>query len=144
MGQLKVNTDSRAKDLLKSYPSTPQKKLLALRKILIEAAQEIEGLDDLEETLRWGELSYIAKHGSTIRIDWKEKNPMQYAIYFKCTSQLIPTFKDIFGTSFKYEGRRAIVFGMNERIPKLKLKKCIKSALQYHKVKHLPDLGLKL
>ena len=43
-------------------------------------------LKELEETLKWGEPSYLVKKGSTIRMDWKSKAPNQYAMYFKCTN----------------------------------------------------------
>ena len=75
-------------------------------------------------------------------MDWKSKTPKQYALYFKCSSRLVETFKIIFPDSFTYEGKREIVFQLDEEIPKEKLKHCIKSALLYHKVKHLPTLGI--
>jgi len=96
----------------------------------------------MEETLKWGEPSYLVKGGSTIRIDWKLKTPNQYAMYFKCTSALVPTFRMVYKGLFTFEGSRAITFQMDERIPKKELKSCIKAALRYHKVKHLPTLGI--
>lgn len=115
----------------------------ALRKLVLEAASEMEGLTSLEETLKWGEPSYLAKNGSTLRMDWKEKKPDQYALYFKCTSKLVETFKEVFHDQFTYEGNRAIVFKLDHPIPERELKECIKAALGYHKVKHLPRLGIK-
>ncbi len=84
----------------------------------------------------------LTKYGSTLRIDWKEKTPNQYAMYFKCTSQLVPTIKAEFGDLFKYENTRAILFNLDEIIPEDELKICISLALNYHKVKNLPKLGL--
>jgi len=95
----------------------------------------------MEETLKWGEPSYFVKKGSTIRIDWKSKAPNQYAIYFKCTSSLVETFKTIFGDLFKYEKTRAIVFELDEEVPTEELKICIGMALQYHNLKYKPLLG---
>lgn len=124
------------------YPNEVRIKLENLRDIIIETANDIEGLTHLEETLKWGEPSYLTKHGSTIRIDWKAKNPNQYAIYFKCTSRLVETFKLIFKNTFKFEGKRAIIFQLEDEIHIEELKHCINAALTYHKVKHLPALGL--
>ena len=76
-------------------------------------------------------------------MDWKSKKPDQYAIYFKCTSKLVPTFKQLFWDDFKFEGDRAMVFDLDEELPSHELKKCIKAALTYHQVKHLPDLNIK-
>ena len=95
----------------------------------------------LEETLKWGEPSYLTKHGSTLRMDWKAKTPNQYAMYFKCTSRLVEAFKVIFSDTFQFEGKRAIAFQLNQKIPVDKLKQCIAMTLTYHKVKHLPLLG---
>lgn len=96
----------------------------------------------MEETLKWGEPSYLVKKGSTIRIDWKSKAPNQYAIYFKCTSSLVETFKVIFGDLFKYEKTRAIVFELDEQVVATEeLKICIAMALQYHNLKNKLLLG---
>ena len=113
-----------------------------LRKLILESAEELEEVKEIEETLKWNEPSYIAKHGSTIRIDWKNKQPDQYAIYFKCTSKLVPTFKMVFNDKFNFEGDRAIIFSLNDKLPEAELKKCISAGLTYHKVKHLPLLGI--
>ena len=115
--------------------------MLRLRDLVLETASEIEGIEALEETLKWGEPSYLTKHGSTLRMDWKAKKPKQYALYFKCTSQLVPTFRTLFDDSFTYEANRAIVFKLNEMIPEEQVRQCIKMTLTYHKIKHLPLLG---
>jgi len=132
------------KVVIKKHPDIPQKfesyskeiraKLLNLRRLILACAEESE-ISQIEETLKWGEPSYIAKKGSTIRIDWKSKTPDQYAIYFKCTSKLVPTFRKRFGDTFNFEKNRAILFGMEEEIPVHELKSCIRMALQYHVIK---------
>jgi hypothetical protein len=75
-------------------------------------------------------------------MDWKSKTPDQYALYFKCTSRLVETFREVFGDLFQYEGNRAIVFHLDQNIPVPELKSCIKATLTYHKVKHLHRLGI--
>ncbi len=124
------------------YPVTVKSKLLKLRKLVIETAQETVEINALEETLKWGEPSYLTKIGSTVRMDWKQKTPNQYALYFKCTSRLVETFKTVYKNTFCFEGKRAIVFQLKDDLPEKELKQCIKAALTYHKIKHLPDLGL--
>jgi len=96
----------------------------------------------LEETLKWGEPSFVTKNGSTLRMDWKEKMPNQYAMYFQCTSRLVDTFRLVFDDKFQFEGKRAIVFQLNRKIPESELKECIKASLTYHKVKGLITLGI--
>ena len=120
-----------------------RRKLEVLRKLIIETANEIEHIKEIEETLKWGEPSYLVKKGSTIRIDWKEKNPNQYGIYFKCTSKLVHTFRKVYGDLFRYEKNRAILFKLNDNLPTNELKNCISAALKYHLIKEKEHLGLK-
>lgn len=115
---------------------------MALRELIIRTAEQIQGLEVIEETLKWGEPSYLAKQGSTIRMDWKPRNPDHYALYFKCTSLLVESFKKRFPTTFQYEGNRAILLSLDENLPVDEIGLCIETALLYHKVKHLPLLGL--
>lgn len=138
---MNLTTNPKTIEVFENYPDSVRSQMEQLRELILEAASEIDGLEDLEETLKWGEPSYLTKHGSTVRMDWKEKNPDQYAMYFKCTSKLVPTFKKLYQDTFTFEGDRAIVFKLNQKIPKNELKHCIKLALTYHKVKHLPLLG---
>jgi hypothetical protein len=142
MENLLIDTNPKVEVVFNNYPKLVRKKLLDLRLLILETAKEIEQISNLEETLKWGEPSFLVKGGSTIRIDWKKKKPEQYAIYFKCTSLLVPTFKMVYGNIFRFEGDRAIIFKMEDSIPRSELKKCIKAALLYHKVKYLPGLGI--
>ena len=139
---LEINTNPEFELIFNNYPNPVKNKLFALRALIIEVANQIEGLTKLEETLKWGEPSFHTKNGSTIRIDWKKSKPNQYAMYFQCTSRLVPTFKMIYNNTFRFEGSRALIFQIENDIPKDELKKCIKIALTYHKVKHLPALGM--
>ncbi|MEL6534122.1 MAG: DUF1801 domain-containing protein [Bacteroidota bacterium] len=139
---LEVTSHPEVALVIDKYPDAVQAKLDELRALVLEAAEELEEVSKVEETLKWGEPSFLTKHGSTIRMDWKEKTPDQYALYFQCTSLLVPSFRAAFPEVFKFEGNRAVVFGMDEELPREPLKKCIQAGLRYHKVKHLPQLGL--
>ncbi|MBL4593554.1 MAG: DUF1801 domain-containing protein [Flavobacteriales bacterium] len=142
MKNLEIKTNPAVEIVFANYPDSVRNNMLALRGLVIETAEEIDEITNLEETLKWGEPSYLTKNGSTIRMDWKSKFPNQYAMYFKCTSRLVDTFKMTFKNTFDFEGKRAIVFKMDDRIPEEELKSCIKAALTYHKVKHLATLGI--
>ena len=138
---MKLVSDPRVKEVFSAYPPQVRKQMRALRKLVISTAKKTEGVVTLEETLKWGEPSYLTKHGSTIRMDWKEKAPQQYALYFKCTSKLVPTFKKLFKGTFEFEKNRAIVFSLDDVVPSDELARCIGMALSYHKRKNLPLLG---
>ena len=140
--KFELKTDPRVKIVFANYPDFVRDKMRFLRNLIIKTAKETQGITKLEETIKWGEPSYLAKNGSTLRIDWKEKMPDQYAMYFKCTSRLVDTFKLVFDNKFQFEGSRAIVFQLNEKnIPVEELKECIRATLTYHKLKHLIALG---
>ncbi len=141
---MKLHSSPTVKHKFKSYPKHVSKKLTVLRQLIIDTAKDTGSISDLEETLKWGEPSYIAPKGSTIRIDWKEKTPDQYAVYFKCTSKLVVTFKEVYGDLFNYEKNRAILFSFDDKVPVKELQQCIKSALLYHTLKDQDYLGISL
>jgi hypothetical protein len=123
-----------------SYPSQFKKKLLELRQLILETAAEIESVGEIEETLKWGEPSYLtpkSKSGSTIRIAWKEAKKEQYSIFFKCTADLVPAMKERFPDRFTFGGKRSIDFKLNQKVPKKELRQCIALALTYHRNKKL-------
>lgn len=133
--------NKKVAEKFEKYPEKAKEKLLALRALIIDTAESIEAVGSLEETLKWGEPSYISKIGSTIRMDWKERAPDQYAMYFNCNTSLVETFRELYPDDLAYEGNRAIVFKIDSNIPVPIVKHCVTLALTYHKVKHLPMLG---
>lgn len=141
-GKFKLETDPRVPEKFMGYPKAVRSKMRKLRKIVIDTAKEVEGIEALEETLKWGEPSFLAKKGSTLRMDWKAKSPDQYAMYFKCTSRLVDTFREVYPDTFVFDGNRAIVFQLDDVIPEVELKRCIEATLRYHDVKHHPTLEL--
>ncbi len=127
-----------------SYPQKIRKKLIYLRQLILITASSIEGVGEIEETLKWGEPSYLTpktKSGSTIRIAWKKSQGEQYSIYFKCTANLVSAFKEKYPKEFKYGGNRSIDFSIDDKVPVKELKSCIALALTYHLNKKLeaPD-----
>lgn len=118
MNNLKLKSNSEVQLVLDKYPDVVKVKLSNLRELIINVADETENISMLEETLKWGEPSYITKHGSTLRMDWKPSSPDQYAMYFQCTSKLVPTFRIVYKDIFQFEGNRAVVFKIKEELPK--------------------------
>jgi len=123
-----------------SYPADIAIVLNSIRKLIFSVARQ-EGIDDLVESLKWGEPSYTSSIGSVIRFDWKAKNPTQFCIYFNCNTVLVETFREIYGDTFNYAGNRAIVFEMGQDIPIKELTHCLAMSLRYKKIRHLDLLG---
>lgn len=142
MADLLLNTEPQFSAKLAAYPAAARKVLTHLRALVHEVARATPEINDLTETLKWGEPSFVSKKGSTLRMDWKERSPEEYAFYVSCSSQLIPTFRVVFGNDLAFAGNRAILFRLDEPLPEQVVRQCIKAALTYHDRKHLPLLGL--
>lgn len=142
MNSVSIIENIKVERVFEQYPKHIQPKILLLRQLILDTVIETEGIDNVDETLKWGEPSYITKKGSTIRIGWKQSTPDQYAMYFNCKTRLVDTFKEVYRDLFDYEGNRAIIFGINDEIPVNELKQCIALALTYHTRKHLTMLGM--
>ncbi len=123
-----------------AYPDQVRPAMLALRELIFACAGS-EHIAAIEETLKWGEPSYLAKHGSTLRIDWKPKHPDKIGVYFHCQTLLIETIKEVYGDLFEYEGNRAILLPLEKPLARQPLQHCMALALSYHKRKHKPLLG---
>jgi hypothetical protein len=126
---------------LQKYSQEVQDNLMNIRRLIIEVAQEDAEIGALEETLKWGEISYLTKNGSTVRLAWAASAPKQYGVYFNCKTKLVDTFKEIYRDTFEYETNRAIIFTNKQVIPVEPLKHCLQLSLTYHNIKHLPLLG---
>jgi len=70
---LTLNSNPDVAARLNTYPVPYKKKLEYLRKLILATAKEIPEIKTLEETLKWNEPAYLAKKGSTIRINLKTK-----------------------------------------------------------------------
>ncbi|GAB2688483.1 DUF1801 domain-containing protein [Aliiglaciecola aliphaticivorans] len=128
-------------ELINSYPPKPRKALLALRELILHVAMNSPEVKKLEETLKWGEPSYICKTGSTLRMDWKPTEPDYIFMYLHCQTKLIETFKELYSSHLNFIGNRAISLPLNQPLPEKALSHCIELALKYHNIKHLPLLG---
>lgn len=117
-----------------AYPPQARRRLLALRELIFRTASRTPGVGELEETLKWGEPAYVtpSRSGSTVRIDWKPKQPDRYAMYFHCQTNLVETFRTLFPRDFRFEGNRALVFALGEEPKADSLAFCIAASLTYH------------
>jgi len=125
-------------EVFSRYPESIREKLLYLRQLILDTASKLEGVGDLEETLKWGEPSYLTpetKSGSTIRIHSVKGSPDEYAIYFNCQTTLVDGFRKKFPTKFRFGGNRSIIFRIKDKVPVKELEDCISAALTYHQKK---------
>jgi len=124
-----------------TYSPDVRSKLLEIRELVISVVKE-ENITGFEEALKWGEISFLAKKGSTFRVDAPASMPGKLAVYFHCQSLLVETFRQVFGERFVYEENRAIILEQEKPLPEAELKVCFRTALNYHKLKNKYLLGL--
>jgi Domain of unknown function (DU1801) len=127
--------DSAVAAIFAGYPVDVRRQLLVLRELIFDTAAATDGVGKLQETLRWGEPSYLTTEsgsGSTVRINAKGSRG-QYAMYFHCQTNLIETFRGRYPDKFTFEKNRAIVFDNGEAVPTDELRHCIALALTYHR-----------
>jgi hypothetical protein len=128
-------SDPAVDAVFSAYPKPVKAKLLALRRLIFDTARLTKGVGGLEETLKWGQPSYLTaetKSGSTIRIDQLKSAANQYAVYFHCQTDLVETFRELYPTEMRYGGNRSILLDAGEDIPESALRHCVALALTYH------------
>jgi hypothetical protein len=128
------HSDPAVDGVFDAYPRPVKAKLLALRRLIIDTARATQGVGALEETLKWGQPSYLtseSKSGSTVRIDQVKAEPGQYAVYFHCQTNLVETFRELY-PELRFSGNRAILLDAGDRLPEAELRHCVALALTYH------------
>ena len=127
--------DPKVESAYNKFQPAVRKKMIKIRELIFEVARETEGVGELEETLKWGQPSYLprkTKIGSAVRIGREKKTDGDYAVYFKCQTTLVPTFRERYKDKFRFEGNRAILFNLGDKIPIRELRQCVAMALTYH------------
>jgi hypothetical protein len=127
--------DSTVDAVFDAYPRPVKAKLLALRRLILDTAKRTNGVGRLQETLKWGQPSYLTSEtgsGSTIRLDAVKSSTAQYAVYFHCQTDLVATFRQLYPTELSYGGNRSILLDVDDEIPQAALRHCIALALTYH------------
>jgi len=125
-------------EVFDSYNEPVRQRLLELREIIFNVAAKTHGVGPLEETLKWREPAYLTSQtgsGSTIRVAPVRKTTDKFAIYFNCKTTLLNMFRELYPETFQFDGMRALVFDLEEALPRNELEHCIALALTYHQKK---------
>jgi hypothetical protein len=137
---MKRFTDARVAAIFEAYPPAIATRLAALRALVLETAEQTDGVGRLTETVKWGQPSYLTEQtgsGTTVRID-RLKAGDGYAIFFHCQSGLVDEFRQLYPDTFRFQGNRAIVFEATDAVPTRELSHCIALALTHHARKRKP------
>ncbi len=111
---------------------------MPLRELIFDTASKLCNVGPLEETLKWGQPSYLTKQsksGTTIRIDQDRSKPIQYGMYVHCQTSLLATYREYYSDILRFDGNRYIEFDVENDPPEEAMRHCIQLALTYHRSK---------
>jgi len=117
-----------------SYPPRLRKALMRLRDIIFSVAAKSEGVGALEETLKWGEPSYLttsSRSGTTVRIGGVKDDPSKVAVFVHCQTNLVAPFRERY-PQLDFDGNRGIRFDAAAPLPENELRHFLALALTYH------------
>ena len=113
------------------HPAAVRKALKALKATILETAAETDGVGLLEETLKWGQISYLTpatKSGTTIRIDARRDGGI--AFFVNCQTDLVSRYREMYPRAFTYVADREVQLPASP--DRAALKHCLALALTYH------------
>ncbi|WP_230657636.1 DUF1801 domain-containing protein [Psychrobacter sp. I-STPA10] len=117
--------------VIEGYPDKIRDRLLEIRELVYQVANEREEIGPLMETLKWSQPSFLTEvsgSGTTVRIDRHTDN--EVAIFFHCQTSLVETFRELL-PELNYLKNRAIILNVNEPLPVDEVKVCLDMALTY-------------
>ncbi len=123
--------------LIKSYPPEIRDSLLTIRAMIVEIATQRDDVGELEETLKWGEASYVTmrpKTGTTIRIDRDKSGEGDVALFVNCQATLVSDWRGMF-PDLVFGGDRSVHFTLSKPLPENATRQMIAMALTYHTAK---------
>ncbi|WP_027835100.1 DUF1801 domain-containing protein [Maritalea myrionectae] len=130
---MSLDSDKQVRANFEAIAEPARDRLFELRSLILEVAADLPQTGGLEETLKWGEPSYLPRKkcvGTTVRIGPSKLK--DYAVFVHCQTTLIDDFRHMFPDEFHYEGNRGIHFSVDEPLPEDQLRLFIANALTYH------------
>ncbi len=126
--------DRQVYQRMASYPLQGRNRLQVLRRLIYETAKTDPRIGEIEESLKWGQISFATKHprsGTPVRIDADVANGT-YSLFVPCSTHLIEDFRTHHPDMFDYFGNREIRLSLDKPMPKKSLQLFIASALSYY------------
>lgn len=108
---------------------------MGLRALILDTAAATDGVGPLEETLKWGEVSYLTSSsgsGTTVRIG-RDKRSGRPTIFVNCQTDLLSRYRTLYPDAFAYDGDRGVILGGAP--DEAALRHVIALALTYHATK---------
>lgn len=121
-------------------PRSARMHLDTLRALIFETASDTQGVGAIEETLKWGQPSYLTrrpKSGTTIRLGWDDAGTC-ISLFVHCQTSLVEAWRDRYGDTLTLIGNRELALRTDQPLPRAALQHCIAMALTYHLRKTAP------
>ena len=115
--------------------STQSQHLQTLERIICDVAEKLikdEAFGELTATTKWGQQAFLPNQpnvGTTVRID--SVGDEQVGLFVHCQTTLVASWRKTF-PNFQYDGNRAILFEIGQRLPEAAIRACVEQALTYH------------
>jgi len=119
-------------DAFQRFPSQLLDQARGLR-VLIQETAASEGINGLEETVKWGEPAFLpGKTGTTVRIG---HDPVagHLKLLVHCQTDLVERWRQRFGDRLRYEGNRAVLIPADRALDETALASCIAEAFTYRR-----------
>jgi hypothetical protein len=130
--------DDQVRTAFDKFPAPLRERLLMLRALIHRAASETDPMIEIEETLKWGQPSYLPRAprtGSTVRLGALKAAPSDAVLFFHCQTRLVETFRHLYPDTFGFDGNRAMTIPPDKPVPEDEIRHCVSLALTYHRWK---------
>lgn len=129
-----MNNEAQADEIYSHYAPPVRQRLLQLRRLILETARQNTAVGELEETLKWGQPSFLTvqpKTGTTIRIDRDGADTSDVALFVHCQTSLVSEWRVLY-PHLHYGGNRSVHFRADEPLPEDEICQMVSMALRYH------------
>lgn len=129
-----MNKDTQAGEIYAQYAPPVRERLQQLRRLILETALQNAAVGDVEETLKWGQPSFLTvkpKTGTTIRIDQDRSDTTDVALYVNCQTSLVSEWRVLY-PHLCFGGNRSVHFNAAEPLPEAEICQMVSMALRYH------------
>lgn len=132
-----MNKAPQSDEIYGRYAPPVRDRLQHLRRLILETAQQNAQVGDLQETLKWGQPSFLTlrpKTGTTIRIDKDGADGVDtadVALFVNCQTSLVSEWRVLY-PHLTFGGNRSVHFPADKPLPEAEICQMVSMALRYH------------
>ncbi|WP_420332386.1 DUF1801 domain-containing protein [Roseibium sp.] len=129
-----MKEETQSDEIYGHYAPPVRQRLLQLRRLILETARKNAAVGDLQETLKWGQPSFMTvkpKTGTTIRIDKDKSEVSDVVLFVHCQTSLVSEWRVLY-PHLCFGGNRSVHFRADEPLPEAEISQMVSMALRYH------------